>query len=261
MTSESNHPDRIGTLTWARRSGGRLSAWERFAYARATIARTLRSETGRVVRRLGFAGPKQVSLALAEIPLPRTATAAAAGALCTESSTPALANHCHRTYLWGALLAARDGIAFDAELFYVASLLHDLGITERFAPHGEVACFAFSGAEAAERFARNAGWTPLRAHTLAEAICLHLNPIVALKEGPEAHLLRQGSGLDVVGLRFSEIAAESRAEVLARHPRLGLSNELAATLDRDARQHPGTRMAGLCRLGFAHRVRTAPFPD
>ncbi len=261
MTSQSNHSDRIGTLAWARRIGGQLSTGERFSYARATIARTLRSETGRVLRRLGFAGPKQVSLALAEIPLPQTGIATAAVALCTEFSTPALANHCHRTYLWGALLAARDGIAFDAELFYVASLLHDLGITERFAPHGEVACFAVSGALAAERFAQNAGWTTLRAHTLAEAICLHLNPIVALEEGPEAHLLRQGSGLDVVGLRFGEIAAEPRAEVLARHPRLGLSQELAATLARDARQRPGARLASLCQLGFVHRVRTAPFPD
>jgi hypothetical protein len=261
VTYESDHRNRIGTLAWARRSGGRLSAGERFAYARATIARTLRSETGRALRRLGFAGPKQVALALAEIPLPGTPIAGAAAALCTELSTPALANHCHRTYLWGALLAARDGVSCDAELFYVASLLHDLGLTERFAPQGPVACFALSGAEAAERFARREGWTTLRAETLAEAICLHLNPKVGIEEGAEAHLLRQGSGLDVVGLRFGEVAAATRAEVLGRHPRIGMSKELAATLTRDAGVHPHTRLAGLCRLGFAGRVRNAPFPD
>ncbi len=98
-TPSSNHRDRIGTLAWARQSGGHLSAGERFAYARATISRTLRSETGRALGRLGFARPKQIALALAEIPLPQTGIAGAAAALCTESSTPALANHCHRTYL------------------------------------------------------------------------------------------------------------------------------------------------------------------
>lgn len=261
MTYTSDHRGRIGSLAWARRSGGRLSAGERFAYARATIARTLRSETRRMLGRLGFAGPKQVALALAEIPLPQTPIAAATAALCTENSSPALANHCHRTYLWGALLAARDGVTFDAELFYVASLLHDLGLTERFAPQGPVACFALSGAEAAERFARREGWTTLRAERLAESICLHLNPTVGLDEGAEAHLLRQGSGLDVVGLRFGEVSAATRAEVLGRHPRLGLSKELAATLARDGRLHPHTRLAGLCRLGFAGRVRNAPFSE
>lgn len=259
MPHASKDRDRIGSLAWARRSGGRLNAGERFAYARATIARTLRTETDRVLRRLGFAGPKQVSLALAEIPLPKTSVASAAARLCTEHSTPALANHCHRTYLWGALLAARDGVRYDAELFYVASLLHDLGLTERFAPEGSVACFALSGAEAAERFARREGWTALQAEALAEAICRHLNPVVSIEEGAEAHLLRQGSGLDVVGLRFGEVAATARAEVLDRHPRIGLSEELAATLARDARSNPHTRMAGLCRLGFAGRVRRAPF--
>ncbi|HXU29393.1 MAG TPA: cyanamide hydratase [Thermoanaerobaculia bacterium] len=261
MTPTPHHRNRIGTLAWARRNGGRLSAGERFAFARATIARVLRSETGRVLRRFGFAGPKQVALALAEIPLPQTPIAGAAAALCTEHSTPALSNHCHRTYLWGALLAARDGVKYDAELFYVVSLLHDLGLTERFAPQGPVACFALSGAEAAERFARREGWTTLRAEMLAEAICLHLNPNVSVEEGAEAHLVRQGSGLDVVGLRFDEIARGTRAEVLGRHPRIGLSKELAATLDRDAGLHPHTRMAGLCRLGFAGRVRSAPFSE
>ncbi len=256
-----SHRDHLGSLVWARRSGGRLTAGERFAYARSTIARTLRSEADRVLRRLGFAGPKQVSLALAEIPLPQTPIAGAAAALCTEHSTPALANHCHRTYLWGALLAARDGVRYDAEMFYVASLLHDLGLTERFAPQGPVACFALSGAEAAELFARGEGWTTLQAETLAEAICRHLNPVVGIDEGAEAHLLRQGSGLDVVGLRFGEVAAATRAEVLGRHPRIGLSKELATTLDRDAGLHPHTRMAGLCKLGFAGRVRKAPFSD
>lgn len=261
MAHSTDHHDRIGTLAWARRNGGRLTAGERFAYARATILRTLRSETGRALRRLGFAGPKQIGLALAEISLPQTPIAAAAAALTTEHSTPALANHCHRTYLWGALLAARDGVKYDAELFYVASLLHDLGLTARFAPQGPVACFALSGAEAAERFARREGWTTLRAETLAEAICLHLNPNVGIDDGVEAHLLRQGSGLDVVGLRFGEVAAATRAEVLGRHPRIGLSKELAVTLDRDAGLHPHTRMAGLCKLGFAGRVRGAPFSD
>lgn len=256
---------KVGSLGWARRQegpvGGRLSAFERFAFARSAIATTLTYEIGRLLRRAGLGTRRQVSLALAEIPLPATALARAAQAICEETSSPALANHCHRTYLWGSLLAARDGIAFDSELFYVASLLHDLGLTERFAPRGEVACFALAGAEAAERFALDRGCPAERSHRLAEAICRHLNARVALEEGAEAHLLRQGSGLDVVGLRLSEVAAPSRQAVLGRHPRLGLKAELSASMALDGRLHPGTRLATLCRLGFPQRVRAAPFAD
>jgi hypothetical protein len=255
----------IGSLSWARRrrgpGGGRLSAFERLAFGRSAIATTLAYEAGRLLRRLGFGTRRQVALALAEISLPSTALSRAAQALCEETSSPALANHCHRTYLWGALLAARDGIAIDSELFYVASLLHDLGLTERFAPRGEVACFAFAGAEAAERFALDRGCAAERSRRLAEAICRHLNPRVSLEEGAEAHLLRQGSGLDVVGLRLSEVAAPSRQAVLERHPRLGLKEELSASMALDGRLHPGTRLATLCRLGFARRVRAAPFAE
>src|SRR6185295_1096421 len=123
----------IGALAWARRTGGRLSAGDRLAFALGAI-RELR---------------RQVEMALGEIALPETPAARAAAELCRGASSPALAGHCERTYLWGALLGARDGIAFDSELLYVACLLHDLGLTGRFAPQGTTACFALAGAEAA----------------------------------------------------------------------------------------------------------------
>lgn len=250
---------RFGSLAWARRTGGLLSPLERLAFARGAIGQTLAYEGGRLLHRLGLGTRRQVALALAEIAFPATPDARAAAALCEEVSSAALSNHCHRTYLWGSLLAARDGLSFDAELFYVASLLHDLGLTERFGPRGSVACFALAGAEGAEGFAHRLGWPPPRAEQLAEAICRHLNPRVEVEEGAEAHLLRQGSGLDVAGLRLGEIAARTRAEVLERHPRLGLKVELADTLVEDARLRPNTRLATLCGLGFARRVRRSPF--
>ncbi|HEX4952063.1 MAG TPA: HD domain-containing protein [Thermoanaerobaculia bacterium] len=251
----------IGSLAWARRGGGRLGFGERLAFAGATIRQALGYDAGRLLRRLGLGSRRQVALALAEVPLPATADARAAAALCEEVSSPALANHCHRTYLWGALLAARDGVSFDPELFWVASLLHDLGLTERFEPRAPTVCFAFAGGEEAERFVLGLGWAPPRAERVAEAICRHLNPRVTVEEGPEAHLLRQGSGLDIAGLRLGEIAAPTRAEVLERHPRLGLKAEVAETLVEDTRRRPHTRLATLCSLGFAGRVRRAPFPD
>lgn len=251
----------IGSLAWARRTGGRLSAGDRLAFALGAIRELLRQEGDRALRRLGMRSRRQVEIALGEIALPETPAARAAAELCRGASSPALAGHCERTYLWGALLGARDGIAFDSELLYVACLLHDLGLTGRFAPQGTTACFALAGALAAESFGRAQSWPEERAQGLAEAICRHLNPRVDLASGPEAHLVRQGSGLDVAGLRFGEIAPLTRAEVLVRHPRLGLKEELARHFADERRARPRSRIALLDRLGFGRRVARAPFSD
>lgn len=64
-------------------------------------------------------------------------TPAAAGALtvATRFCSPALLNHSVRSYRWGASYASAQDIAFDDELYYVAALAHDLGLTEPFDSH------------------------------------------------------------------------------------------------------------------------------
>jgi hypothetical protein len=59
---------------------------------------------------------------------PETPAAAAALSVATRYYSPALLNHCIRCYLWGATYSAAHGIAFDDELYYVAALLHDMGL-------------------------------------------------------------------------------------------------------------------------------------
>jgi hypothetical protein len=253
--------DPIGSLAWARRTGGRLSAVERFAVARSAVAELLKEEGSRALRRLGLGTRHQIDLALAEIPLPASPASRAAEDLCAEVSSPALAGHCHRTYLWGSLLAARDGISFETELLHAASLLHDLGLTDRFRPRGEVHCFALAGAEEAECFGLRQGWPSPRAEALAEAICRHLNPRVDAASGAEAHLVRQGSGLDVAGLRLGEIAPATRAAVLERHPRLGFKAELGRLFEAEVEARPRSRIAALHKLGFGRRIVAAPFAD
>ena len=66
---------------------------------------------------------------------PQTPAAAAALSVGTSFYSPALLNHCVRSYLWGTMYGAAHGIAFDDELYYVSSLLHDIGLTEAFDSH------------------------------------------------------------------------------------------------------------------------------
>src|SRR5512132_1237844 len=65
-------------------------------------------------------------------PVPDTRLAAAAEALAVRVSPSALVGHCRRTYAFGAALLDRQGRTFDAELLYIAAMLHDLGLTDEF---------------------------------------------------------------------------------------------------------------------------------
>jgi hypothetical protein len=85
-----------------------------------------------------------------------------------------VANHSRRTYVWGAILAAHDGLRYDREVVYVASLLHDL-----YAEHPDALpyphCFTLPEAERAQQLTGSAGWEERRRRPGAEAITLHAN--------------------------------------------------------------------------------------
>jgi hypothetical protein len=198
--------------------------------------------------------------ALDELAPPDSAMAAAALQLVTEVSEPWLLQHTLRTWVWGALLAKRDGTRVEPELLYAGALMHDLGLTERFrGPDGE--CFAVSGARAAARFAGERGASPERARRLADAIALHLEVVVPLSRSVEGHYLQAGAALDVLGRSRGAFAPALRQRVLHDHPPLDMVERMPDALEAEARRSPGTRMGWLCRgFSFPQRVRDAAWP-
>ncbi len=53
---------------------------------------------------------------LDDVPQPETSAARAAWEVATAYCSPALVNHCLRSYIWAASYGMRHGIDFDAEL-------------------------------------------------------------------------------------------------------------------------------------------------
>jgi len=51
--------------------------------------------------------------------------ARAALGVATAYYSPALVNHCLRSYLWGASYGIRHDIGFDAQLLFVSAMLRD----------------------------------------------------------------------------------------------------------------------------------------
>jgi hypothetical protein len=187
---------------------------------------------------------------------PETPAAAAALSVATRYYSPGLLNHCVRSYLWGARYARAHGITFDDELFYVSALLHDMGLTEAFDSHRLP--FEDAGGQLAWVFGVAAGWPADRAARAEEIIVLHMRDDVSATADPEAHLLQVATSWEVVGRRPEEFPPDVRAEMLARHPRLGFGAEFLACFGDQARRKPGSAAAASVAKDVAGRIAANP---
>lgn len=201
-----------------------------------------------------------------------TPVARAATALAREVSPPYLFHHAMRTYLFGALVGRARGGAharFDAEQLYLACVLHDLGLTDRFAGGRP---FELEGAEAAGGFLREQGYPPERAAVVWDGIAMHALAIADYK-APEIALVSAGAGADVAGQELDALDAGDVAAVLRAFPRLDFKRAFVATYGGVVARFPGGASRGFMRdigertvPGFAPRnicdaIARAPFPE
>jgi hypothetical protein len=189
------------------------------------------------------------------LPAPTPATTAAREVVVRYSSA-ALVNHCDRSYLWSASLGRLKGIPYDAELLYVAAMLHDLGLVAAFDNH--LAPFEDAGGDVGWVFGAGAGWPAERRDRVKEIIVRHMWDEVDPAMDAEGHLLAAGTGLDISGRNVETWPADLRAEVLRRHPRLTLATEFAAAFEDQARRKPGCAAAAAVASGVEARLAGNP---
>lgn len=247
----------VGSLEWARRTHGRLSARDRAELVVQGVRRQADAIHAQMGSRAGAV------LDLDAYRPPDTPAARAAEELCREASPPVLEEHCHRTHLWGVVLGREGRLEWDEEAFYVAALTHDLGLTDGYRGHDpEAACFSLDSASGARELLARHRFPEARADTVAEAITLHLNADVPASNGVEAHLLQLGAALDVTGFRISHVDRATRDAILARHPRHGMKAEFKSLMDAEVKLHPKSRPAFFTKwLSFKRMIERAPFDD
>jgi hypothetical protein len=187
---------------------------------------------------------------------PETPAAEAALSVATRFYSPALLNHCVRSYLWGTMYARAHEIPFDDELFYVSAMLHDIGLTEPFDSHKLP--FEVAGGTLAWVFGMAAGWPAERAARAEEMIVLHMRPDLTADDDPESHLLQVGTRWELFGRREEEFPPEARAEVLARYPRLGLDAEFIACFEEQAKRKPSCAAAASVGNDLTGRMAANP---
>jgi hypothetical protein len=219
----------------------------------------------------GAAGDRRPPLpaAVAGIRIVDSKIARAATQLSRSTSPPYLFNHAMRTFLFACLIGRAGRRAFDEEILYLACVMHDLGLTERFA--GDLP-FEIQGAEAAKGFLQAQGYAGTDAEVVWDGIAMHASAIAGFKR-PEIALVAEGAGADAVGPDFSQIARADAAAVVNAFPRLGFKKAFVQTCAGVVRAHPGGAARSFMRdigeryvpgfhpRNFCDRLARAPFGE
>src|SRR5438034_812230 len=170
-------------------------------------------------------------------------------ALAREACPPYLFNHSLRTYLFGALVGRSEARRYDEELLFLACILHDLGLTERFM--GPMP-FEIQGAEAVARFLKDQGVSTERAAVVWDGIAMHPLPIADHKQ-PEIALVSAGAGADVLGPDPSQVTAAVRNQIVQAFPRLGFKKAFVKGCADVVRRYPrGATRSFMRDIGERH---------
>ena len=208
---------------------------------------------------------------LTTITIPDSDLCQKATRLVEQVSSKCLCNHCMRTYFFGALLGQREGLKYDRELFYVAAVLHDLGLTDTF--RGEQR-FEVEGADAAKQFVLEHGLSESQSDLVWDAIALHSSIGIASRKQPEIALVHLGAGVDVLGLALEELETATVEKILENYPRANFKQEFLDILLSDIQQKSPlaiatTWMAEMARTEIANYscptfidlVKQSPFSE
>ena len=156
-----------------------------------------------------------------ELTIPSTPVAQAAAGFAAEACAPFLLDHSYRTYHFGRMLVGPGEL--DEEVAFVASMLHDIGLTD---DHGGTTSFELVGADVAARFLEARGWEPDRIRLVETAIIRHTN--LQPNEALEELVVQAGAALDVAAIPADAVEREDVGEILARHPRRDFVESMTA---------------------------------
>lgn len=175
-----------------------------------------------------------------------------------EYCNPILFSHSYRTYFWSSGFALSENLKVDAELLFISSLLHDIGLTDK---HNHVCskkCFANYGGAFSQQFCLENNLDQKKASAVKQAIDLHLNPIIdKVKYGNEAYSLSKGAAMDVIGANSFQFSKKYIEDVNRHYSRQGFKEDILNTMENFSHKE-GTRADILYRMGFAKMADKNP---
>lgn len=152
---------------------------------------------------------------VAGIRIPDTALAHDARDVAASSEPVEIYNHSLRTFLFAELIAQERHVDHDVETVYIASILHDTGLSAKYmSEHNR---FEIDGANVSRDVLTRHGVTGTRAETIWNAICFHDSSIAQWK-GDVPKLVSDGVGADF-GAFLDTLPRDSIVAVLRAAPR------------------------------------------
>jgi hypothetical protein len=190
------------------------------------------------------------------MPVPDSALARRARERISDAAGRVLLNHSVRCYAWAVELARHDGLEFDPEILYVASMLHDIGLV---APYDLGGCYEVDGGLAAERLARESGAADDRARAIYDVIALHNDEVLPPDAAAEVVLLWDSAGTDVTGNRYADVRPAIIPELLGAYPRLDFKRAFTTLLVDQASRKPKCPAVEMIAAGILEEIAQAPF--
>ena len=187
---------------------------------------------------------------VAGVALPDSKLARDATDYVRELSAPIVFNHVLRTYVFGTLLGRAKNLKFDAELFYLGAVFHDLGQTERFMGKQR---FEVDGADAAAEFLQDKGVPKESIEVVWDAVALHTSRGIVERKRPEIALVSAGAGVDVIGFGIDQLPRGAVEQVIAAFPRPGFKKAYQKVMAEIVARKPETAALNLlAQVGERH---------
>jgi hypothetical protein len=164
---------------------------------------------------------------VAGINIPDSTIATQATELLLTHGTEFIYNHSLRVFLFASLNGKRNKLQYDAELLYVSSVFHDLGLTKKYSSPD--LRFEVDGANAARDFLKSHGLPKESLQLVWDTIALHTTIGIAEHKEPEVALMYSGVGLDVMGEGYENLSEENRTEIISAFPRNDFKKKIIPT--------------------------------
>jgi hypothetical protein len=216
--------------------------------------------------------PRKIALPreIAGVRFPDSFLAQKAVDLAFRVSPAVVWNHVLRTFVFGALVGKAQSLRYDEELFFLASVLHDLGLTAEFRGAER---FEVVGADAADAFLKDQGVDPERREIIWDAIAFHTSVGIASRKRPEIALVHIGAGVDVIGLELDRLPPAVVAETIEAFPRHDFKRTFfTAVVETIAQAPQSAAMTWMCEIAnehvpgchcpsFTSQLRATPFKE
>ncbi len=169
-----------------------------------------------------------------------------------ENAEPYLFNHVMRSWLFAESLAQLNQVAHDGEVLAVATLLHDLGLSEKF--DGPLR-FEVEAANAARKFAQREGFDARRTQLVWDGVALNSTPSIGLHKETEVSLCTLGIGLDWGGWGYESLEKTQIDAIIGAFPRLQMKQRFTRAVCRICETRPATTYDNFAR-DFGQRFVT-----